>query len=120
MKALTSLEFWNNTVESEIWQEMDSDEKNDFYDNAKKYNIFVSQPFRPQMITKLFERFEKVFETHYKHKAYTVQVSFGDCNMYLSVNGLLVSTPTIPKTLNDFISECNRAGIELEWKEGVI
>ena len=120
MKALTFAQAYAEKTEPELWQEMDSDEKLEVYESIEKYYKFISQGFKPEMIVELFERFDKIYENFYKHNYYNLSVGFGENNLYLSVDEVLVSTPKKPLTLNDFISDCQRAGIELRFKETVI
>ena len=108
MKALTFIETWQQCQKSKIT-----------YRKVIDYEKIVSQTFNPEMILELFDRFELSGYKRYTHKAYNVCISFGVDNMYLSVYGILRSTPINPKTINDFISDCTRAGIELEWKKGI-
>jgi len=86
---------------------------------------FYSQPFKPEMIVELFEGWQEQEDYNYINKD-----EFGYCLIQCSddesrwnyikqrktfateYNGLY-----IPRTLDDFINDCQRAGIELIWRQ---
>lgn len=82
-----------------------------WFDTLKE---FYSQPFKPEMITELFEGWEG-YDGHYYYKKQAI-FDFGYTNYEIKSN----INWKIPRTLNDFISDCNRAGIELNWKPEII
>jgi hypothetical protein len=78
---------------------------------------FYSQSFRPEMITEYFEGWESR-----SHNSFIYHNIKNDCKIsigkiiiiYYGLKGTLdIYTPT---TLNDLISDCQRAGITREWK----
>ena len=116
MKALTFIEIWQQCQRSKIT-----------YGKVIDYEKIVSQPFRPEMILELFEDFnfgKTAFGLYFSKTQDSTKVWI---KFYLEINngkytmskGETVCQLIKPQTLNDFISDCNRAGIELEWKKGV-
>lgn len=74
----------------------------------RKITSFYSQPFKPEMITELFVGWErKVTKVEYAMPSEKFEYYTG-----------VAFIP--PVTLNDFISDCQRAGIELTWKPKII
>jgi len=87
---------------------------------------FYSQPFKPEMITELFENASQSFLTLWvfsgkpNEEGYqNYNVELGHENYYYRCFGIVHKFPN-PQTLNDFISDCQRAGIELTWKPEII
>ena len=88
---------------------------------------FLSQPFKPEMIVELFEGWseEKHEETEqwasefiiYRNK--TTKIEYSKCYWFYNVlfNDVLYSYRHKPRTLDDFINDCQKIGIELEWRE---
>lgn len=77
---------------------------------------FFAQQFKPEMITELFEgwiinRLEQFANLDYKINIYDrkKQIEYN--------NGNYIYYFAKPRTLDDFINDCERAGIELQWKE---
>lgn len=94
---------------------------------------FYSQPFKPELITELFWGWEYVDSYRPLYKGYRKKIGadynggkFYDfytpvdtARSYIQAsNGFEYSTMQC-KTLNDFISDCQRAGIELTWKSEI-
>ena len=91
---------------------------------------FYSQPFKPELITELFGGW-KYDGLLFTNKNYEIQFtkyqlmeilgyySDDDCGIINGVNenGKLFYEVIIPRTLDEFITDCQRAGIELTWKE---
>lgn len=77
---------------------------------------FLSQPFNPEMIAEFFQDWKKL--PHNTQDAYTngeITIWFSKENgdmLNLWDCGLVKS----PRTINDFISDCNRAGVQLNIK----
>jgi hypothetical protein len=99
------------------------------------YHKFTSKPFKPEIITELFEginvderdenpydpdvtepQMVDVYEINYKTEitfnqkepskfGYTICYDYDNYQLY-----------PYPRTLDDFINDCQRAGIELNWK----
>ena len=88
-------------------------------------NDFYSQPFKPELITELFEGWLK--EIHNSQELYihweNWQIEFDENDrnnkycIYSYYGDWYKITTLKPRTLDDFINDCQRAGIELEWKE---
>lgn len=96
---------------------------NQYYKGVAK---FYSQPFKPELITELFEGWEKSKDTDiilsYSDKDYIIfwqksipsimNVDYKDNNKSLDIQEYWT-----PCRLNDFINDCQQAGIELEWRQ---
>jgi hypothetical protein len=89
MKVLSFLEMWHLTTEA-------FDEYRDFFKNYATHDCwahFLAQPFKLELIDELFE---------------ALRVGTFDC---------FQAYPLAPRTLDEFITDCQRAGINLEWRE---
>jgi len=130
MKVLNYLEFNIRFAKQDIF----SYEYRDFLLHKLKikgfedFMGFYCQSFKPELITELFDGWEKEEER---------QTPFGYVYDYVAANTLIHirmitdyrgRRPTMiryysesnagfyfPRTLDDFITDCQRAGIELEW-----
>jgi hypothetical protein len=87
---------------------------------------FYSQKFKPELITELFEGFKQDMYFDKSRlwqikKKYRIDFSNGELEInYNTMNMPLWRkklTSIFPRTLDDFINDCQRAGIELKWKE---
>lgn len=99
-------------------------------ENIYKWNIeftkFEDKPFNPEQIPGLFEGWEYVNIAQSYHKQAGIGELWGykynnrfiqfSSNMYVNSDRVGVYHP--PKTLNDFITNCQQAGIELVFKKG--
>lgn len=77
------------------------------------YHAHTQQPFKPELITELFEGWNEDDDV-YEHGDIFIDY---DCNadgLNMCFSG--ISVVSIPRTLDEFISDCKRAGIELEAK----
>lgn len=81
-----------------------------------------SQPFKPELITGLFEGWELALPHHKLWKDYTnnkflisIRHDNNLISYYISSLNNWLFRP--PNTLDDFITDCQRAGIELEWRK---
>ena len=85
----------------------------------EKADALYSQPFKPEMITELFEGVVKGENDDWFMNGYCFFYRFNQCewkywnnkSCHLWVDNIL--------TLNDFISDCQRAGIELTFKKEI-
>ncbi len=104
--------------------------REEFQVKLDKLIQFYSTPFKPEMITEYFEGWEKYFEDDYKNRARIFLTNGVDGITYdrdfylLGKNGLAVNEWEMGDyirfaTLNDFISDCERAGIELTFKKEI-
>lgn len=89
------------------------------YHLDKWYHTFTQQPFKPELIAELFQY--RLFGDNYKNV---------DGYFYIYVSGREIEIDTgnetidygnyyvcgIPRTIDEFISDCRRAGIELKWR----
>lgn len=73
--------------------------------------IFYSQPFKPELITELFKGWGLVHGRFWHHEK---RVCIWIKGNYISYNR--ESSIKRPRTLDDFINDCQREEIELEWK----
>jgi hypothetical protein len=85
------------------------------------FQYFYSQPFKPELITELFEGINYEGDNIYVNN--TLQI----VDICCGVNGDEVfyngggepktqHYSPFPRTLDDFITDCSRAGIKLYWK----
>ena len=97
---------------------------------------FYSQPFKPELITELFEGVKEIYLDCSTQKSFycpdhTIIIWFHKNSGYNGINYYDDGaeeyedySPThlhfLPKTLNDFIVQCNCADIELNWKPEII
>ena len=82
--------------------------------NIRIYANFLNQPFTPELIVEKFKGWVKDNECdiyYYKDTSNFIECKY---DKKYSVNGTMF---LIPRTLADFINDCQRAGIELEFKE---
>jgi len=90
---------------------------------------FYSQPFIPELITKYFEGWKYVYEydedvEKYYHKYINDNIEIWVPDNKI-INGYMIFTnnkenvefPFNPRTLDDFINDCKKAGIELHFWE---
>ena len=78
------------------------------------YANYLNQPFTPELIVDKFKGWVKDNECdiyYYKDTSNFIECEY---DKIYSVNGTMFF---IPRTLADFINDCQRAGIELEFKE---
>lgn len=94
---------------------------------------FFAQPFNPEMIVELFEGWEEGLdnyviskyydpeEGHFAKYRYIIEIDFPykiykvyEYKQELKEELVYFSKP--PRTLDEFIIDCQRAGIELEWR----
>ena len=78
---------------------------------------FYSQPFKPELITELFAGWEFVTINirkqyqNYIEKDVLIIIAFNEYQYV--INGVAYH---IPRTLDEFITDFKRAGIELKWR----
>jgi ethanolamine utilization microcompartment shell protein EutS len=96
-----------------------------------RYAQFTSQPFKPELITELFEGWEliggiytssvQLDKINYKDKVYLLQFYWNSWQINYRAKGEKYITQCkdnyLPKTLDRFICHCQDAGIELQFKE---
>lgn len=82
-----------------------------FLENWSEIADFYSQPFKSELITELFEGWKTYDSLGYLHRGNAIAVRN---NLYMYN---LSSWQNPPRTLDDFINDCQRYNIELEWKE---
>jgi len=93
--------------------------------------LFYSQPFKPEMIAELFEGWTKggdfanqlieFGDGHANH--FSIETHWdinGDWSVAKYLKHCSEHRTTAPITLDVFISDCQRAGIELEWKPEIV
>lgn len=109
MKALTFLEYYQNEPKASL---------------RDSYHKIVSQSFKPEMIAELFKDWY-IDEENFFVNNNLGAISFEEINntilfypksQEIKANILIFNMPT---NLNDFISDCQRAGIDLEFKEEI-
>jgi len=138
MKAQTALEYIKWLLQRYTVNDIDY---KTFTELLAKAINFYSRPFRPEMITEYFEGWEntkdKPMDTNYP-KSYMGEkfendediIHFNYMDNTVIYNGVYpnpsqsdpykTSVKIVqgenPESLNDFISDCQRAGIDLEFK----
>jgi len=91
-----------------------------YFGNAKVliYNDFLSQPFQPEMITRLFKGFSKVYnDDRQVYRIRNLRINFG-YKEYETVHLSGISKAgnfMKVRDLHDFINDCDRAKIDLFW-----
>ena len=102
MKAMTALEAIERFIEAWDYAD-DHDERKAIVEDLRKNKDFLSQPFKPELVPELFEG-EVIYNNGViELGGYTEQICIPN-----------------PKTLDQFISACQQAGIELVIKEGAL
>lgn len=83
------------------------------FDNGRD---FYSQPFKPELITELFEGWEEISAITY----WSATAVFA---FHLDSFGISTKNPEktcwifFPRTLDEFIIDCQKAGVELIWRK---
>ena len=75
---------------------------------------FYSQPFTPELIERYFEGFQFVGLDCWDIVEYRFQFKKKRYMIYIGSETTI--TNAFPHTLDDFINDCQRAGIELVWR----
>ena len=79
---------------------------------------FYNQPFDTAMIEKYFKGWRKTsLYGILENELGEIQVKKTKKKIYYRVYKLSLFEFSLPETLNHFISDCKRAGIDLEWSE---
>ena len=118
MKALSFIEMWNlNSKEMSEYNEFFKDlNKHKTISNIGFYANFLNQRFKPEMITEWFAGWETdLLLSHYKNQSDYVVFHIG-IQEYNLIHNSRSNQFYIPRTLDDFITDCQRVGIELHWK----
>jgi len=89
--------------------------------------VFYSQPFKPELIVELFEdvRINQLTGGWVFNNGYFIEYIIDGNNRHYQIISLLklrndnieLVKTQMPRTLDDFINDCQRAGIELGFKE---
>ena len=126
MKVLNYLQYSCSSIAVQV--EFDKYLKR-FYQDARE---FYSQPFKPELITELFEGWEydgileenilnkdgSIIETinfrNFSTNEYNDDISIYEEKGYILIEG---TGFIIPITLDDFIRDCQRIGLELKGEE---
>jgi hypothetical protein len=114
---------WNNVTSATYPPHLESFNDKAHYTN-QIIKDFYDQNFEPGMITELFEGWFKKetnkddADTVYTKTDKTVIIIFIGIRMnILRRDKFIDSTVLMPKTLNDFISDCKRIGVRLTWRK---
>lgn len=114
MKVLSYLDFMLSEGNSKI--------PDAIMDGYTEFAELYSLPFKPEMITELFEGFEEYTGIHdlYYNDSKCQEIRFNKDNKHVyELFQDSLSRPIVfyrPRTLDDFINDATRTGIELEWK----
>jgi hypothetical protein len=110
MKVLSFIELWTNDskfiIEYCRMLESDSGE-------------FYSQPFKHELITELFEGWiADADEPSYTYATFTNPNTIIDFGEYRNASLYTINYVRfyVPRTLDDFINDCQRVGVGLEWR----
>lgn len=132
MKVLSFLQFYDGLtsrekinyldyigiINKENYKDKFEADSNDEVFNEKYYFI-ISQEFKPELVYKYFdidtyEGLEGIFYEDILIQDFLGNsIEFSADDNYYYLNGLATY---IPRTLDQFITDCQRAGIELQWK----
>lgn len=127
MKTINFLEWYKQNI---LLVEGTLEEYEANHNATIKVWQFYSQPFKPEMITELFEGWHRVLESktriHYANDITGIRFDYfihpldtpKESLMSYSMKGQRYRIND-NMTLNDFISDCQRAGIELTWKSEI-
>lgn len=116
MKALTFLGKYN---ELRLLLSQNKISMNEMIREIMNYAEEVNRPFKPGMITVLFKdisqeiNLEGMLIPLFYSPDWEFYFEFWEQATY---SGKCEIETNIPETLDDFIRDCERAGIELEWK----
>lgn len=78
------------------------------------HTLFYAQPFKPELITELFEGWKLIGKCHYHNDENCIRIEGENENIYYQ--GKKTRRWFFPKNLDQFINMCSDAGIELEYK----
>ena len=84
------------------------------------YANYLNQPFTPEMIVEKFKGWDTTLMTQNSknYANYYGTISLDNDRIYIRGNFMKFTIQnTMPRTLSDFINDCQRAEIELEFKE---
>lgn len=128
MKVYNYLEF----CKSSVFYQMDFEGWLKRHYNTQCINAlnFYDQPFKPELITELFVGWREVpmgyFGNPMKNPPIVIyetdidKIEFdtdgGDYSIIPKKNKHDIRYNFFPRTLDDFINDCQRAGIELTWR----
>lgn len=118
MKAVPFLEYFKKVLAVGLFQSYDM--LDDAQDDLSKVHDFYSQPFKPEMIVECFEGWRMEVDVCYRHDKADVSIVVFPYHLWMRVG---MNTPIEthnPSTLDQFISDCQRAGIELVWKADIV
>ena len=127
MKVLSFLEFFNLTPQEkrDYLDSIGLISASDYKGNCEDDEIFflysyaneICYYFKPEMIDK-FEGF-RWFDENNVIKNDDIVIQFPDCDDDGVIEGIIYKLNNywyFPRTLDDFINDCQRVGIELTWK----
>jgi len=80
--------------------------------------LFYGYQFSEDIITKLFDGFVP-FRDEYKFREGFYYLMFGKKKYQIKHYGNAVIIP-LPRTIDEFITDCQRFGIELDWNKELI
>ena len=128
MKVLSYLEFSkdSNWDKWHIYTQLETNQQYKHILDLKElglikwYSKRVGVPFKPELITELFAGWGcDVEDDSYWFRNNHDKINYARSEMggYIQYDSTLMNqTFDIPRTLDDFITDCQRAGIELVWR----
>lgn len=122
--------FLQHCISREMFTpEEEADARKFFVGRGVRYiRDWYLQPFKPELITELFEGWEDSWSCsggydYIENKKFVFRIMFDWAKIaYIlldpiqSINPFQSMFAKIPSTLDEFISDCLRNGIELKWK----
>ena len=85
------------------------------------FEDFYAQKFTPELIEKYFEGFKRTNDI-YIDRIITIQNEYIFCDEYYFINWIKQENISqrilgFPRKLDEFITDCQRAGIKLKWRK---
>ena len=131
MKVLTFPEFFGLKLPEKIAYYRYFSNKSIMSKNSldKWYYQKTNQPFKPELIPELFEGWKLTYNANSKYiysledSDICIRIEFDFKylpNCYFVYKDKYIDTFTdflFPKTFDEFITDCQRAGIELKWRK---
>jgi hypothetical protein len=88
------------------------------FDENNRVHQFYSQKFNPELIVELFEGWEEKIINNFVHRTNGIyEIVFNSAGRMILLNGNpnWAGEFNSPRTLDDFITDCQRFKIELTW-----
>lgn len=113
MKVLSFLEIEQHDCPVELWERTNEVINKHGYQYRNEY---YAQTFKPELITELFEGWEQKTQQGYSGNGGSYYIGFDNEKYIIAKTNCNAEWLNIPRTLDDFINDSQRAGIELKWR----